>query len=84
MRIVVALFMLFGVQAVAYAYIGPGLGVGTIAVALGFVGSIFLALFAVLYYPIKRMIKRRGRGRGIKPQKSENKKDEVKEEPTEN
>jgi uncharacterized membrane protein YdjX (TVP38/TMEM64 family) len=74
--------MLFGVQAVAYAYIGPGLGVGTIVVALGFVGSIFLALFAVLYYPIKKMLKRRGREK--KTQKSENKKDEVKEEPTEN
>ena len=83
MRIVVALFMLFGVQAVVHAYIGPGLGVGTIAVALGFVGSIFLALFAVLYYPIKRMIKKGG-GREKKTQKSENKKDEVKEEPTEN
>ena len=82
MRIVVALFMLFGVQADVHAYIGPGLGVGTIAVALGFVGSIFLALFAVLYYPIKRMIKRRGREK--KTPKSENKKDEVKEEPTEN
>ena len=83
MRIVVALFMLFGVQAVVHAYIGPGLGVGTIAVALGFVGSIFLALFAVLYYPIKRMIKKGGK-REKKTQKSENKKDEVKEEPTEN
>lgn len=43
----------------AAAYIGPGLGAGAIGVVLGVFGSILLALFAVLYYPIKRVIKRR-------------------------
>ena len=43
----------------AYAYLGPGMGAGTIAVTLGIIGSIFLALFAVIYYPFKRMLKRR-------------------------
>ena len=38
---------------------GPGMGAGTIAVALGILGSIFLALFAVVYYPFKRMLKRK-------------------------
>ncbi|MEM8776786.1 MAG: hypothetical protein AAGF53_17260 [Pseudomonadota bacterium] len=41
----------------AFAYIGPGMGAGTIAVVLGVLGSIFLAIFAILYYPVKRMIK---------------------------
>lgn len=40
------------------AYIGPGLGAGTIGVVIGVIGSIFLALFAVLYYPIKRALKK--------------------------
>lgn len=43
----------------AHAYIGPGLGAGAIAAALGVVGSIFLALFAVIYYPIKRLRKKK-------------------------
>lgn len=43
----------------AYAYGGPGMSVGALAVALGILGSIFLALFSVIYYPIKRMLKRR-------------------------
>ncbi|WP_233252520.1 hypothetical protein [Maritimibacter sp. 55A14] len=43
----------------ALAYIGPGLGAGAIAAVLGVVGSIFLAVFAVLYYPIKRMLRKR-------------------------
>jgi hypothetical protein len=44
------------------AYIGPGMGVGAIATVLGFVGAIFLGLFAFLYYPIKRMIKKNKKG----------------------
>ncbi len=43
----------------AQAYIGPGLGAGAIAAALGVIGSLFLAVFAVVYYPIKRMRKKR-------------------------
>lgn len=43
----------------AQAYIGPGVGAGAIAAVLGVLASIFLALFAVVYYPVKRMIKRR-------------------------
>lgn len=43
----------------AHAYIGPGLGAGTIGVILGVVGSVFLALFAVVWYPLKRLIKKK-------------------------
>ena len=43
----------------ASAYIGPGMGGGVIAAVLGVVGSILLALFGILYYPIKRMLKNR-------------------------
>lgn len=43
----------------AQAYIGPGLGVGTIGVILGVLASIFLAIFAVVWYPIKRLLKKR-------------------------
>jgi hypothetical protein len=43
----------------AQAYIGPGLGAGVIGTIIGVLGSIFLALFAVFYYPVKRMIRRR-------------------------
>ena len=40
------------------AYIGPGLGAGTIGVILGVLGSIVLALFAIFWYPIKRMLRK--------------------------
>ncbi len=42
-----------------FAYIGPGMGGGVIAAVLGVVGAILLALFGILYYPIKRMLKNR-------------------------
>ncbi len=40
-------------------YIGPGIGGGIIAAILGIIGSFFIALFGILYYPIKRALKRR-------------------------
>ena len=42
-----------------FAYIGPGMSGGLIATILGIIGSIFLAIFGILYYPIKRFIKNR-------------------------
>ena len=43
----------------ASAYIGPGMGGGVIAAVLGVIGAVLLALFGILYYPIKRMLKNR-------------------------
>ncbi len=48
----------------AMAYIGPGVGAGAIGAVLGVIGSIFLGLFAILWYPIKRVLKRRKKGDG--------------------
>ena len=48
----------------ALAYIGPGMGAGTLGVLLGLIGSVFLALFAFLWYPIKRLFTGKGKDRG--------------------
>jgi hypothetical protein len=42
----------------AHAYVGPGLGAGTIGMVLGVIGSIFIALFAFLWYPLKRLLRK--------------------------
>tara|TARA_B100000795_G_C22736542_1_gene413561 strand:+ start:674 stop:859 length:186 start_codon:yes stop_codon:yes gene_type:complete len=42
-----------------FAYLGPGMGGGVIAAVLGVIGAILLAIFGILYYPIKRMLKNR-------------------------
>ena len=50
---------IFVIPGVAHAYVGPGLGAGAIAVALGIIGSILLAIGAVVYYPVKRVLRKR-------------------------
>ena len=56
----------------SYAYIGPGMGGGIIAVVIGFFAAIILALWGILYYPIKRSIKQR-REKKVSPRKSKDK-----------
>lgn len=55
----IAAFALSILPSAALAYIGPGVGAGAIAAVFGVIGSIFLAIVAVIYYPIKRMMKSR-------------------------
>jgi hypothetical protein len=43
----------------AEAYVGPGLGLGAIGAVLGVVLSVLLAIFAVFWYPLKRLIAKR-------------------------
>ena len=50
---------LFLISMPSYAYMGPGMGGGVIAVIVGFFAAIFLGLWGILYYPIKRALKRR-------------------------
>jgi cellobiose-specific phosphotransferase system component IIC len=64
--VVIALGMLASAGA-AHAYIGPGLGAGVIGTILGILGSILLAVGAVLYYPFKRFLRRRREARAAAP-----------------
>ena len=50
---------LFLISSPLYAYIGPGMGGGVIAAIVGFFAAILLALWGILYYPIKRALKNR-------------------------
>jgi hypothetical protein len=59
-----ALALALGAPVAAQAYTGPGLGLGAVGVALGLVGSILLAIVSVVWYPVKRLVRRlRGRAR---------------------
>ncbi len=57
--LLVAALMLAMQPGAAVAYIGPGVGLGAIGAVIGVIGSIILAIFAVVWYPIKRMMKAR-------------------------
>ncbi|QGY40294.1 hypothetical protein GM415_09205 [Pseudodesulfovibrio cashew] len=54
-------FVLFliGCPAVAEAYIGPGAGLSAIGSFLALVAAVVAAIFGFLWYPIKRMMRRR-------------------------
>ena len=53
------IIVLLSISSPVFAYIGPGIGGGVIAAVLGLIGVVLLALFGILYYPIKRMLKNR-------------------------
>ena len=43
----------------AFAYLGPGIGGGAIAATLGIIIAIFAALFGLIWFPLKRLIKKK-------------------------
>ncbi len=43
----------------SYAYLGPGVGGGLIAATIGIIVAIFAALFGLIWFPIKRILKKR-------------------------
>ena len=44
----------------AYAYIGPGLGLGVFGALIGFIMAIVLGFVGLFWYPIKRLLKKKG------------------------
>ena len=49
----------FSVIGDVHAYVGPGLGLGAIGAFVGVVISVFLAIVGFIWYPIRRMLKKR-------------------------
>lgn len=57
-RAVLAVAILIASGGQAFAYVGPGLGLGAIATVLGFIAAVLLAIVGVVWYPFKRLIRR--------------------------
>lgn len=58
MRTVLVLLLLL-TSNIAHAYVGPGLGLGVIGAIFGTILAVFLAIVGVIWYPIKRLFKKR-------------------------
>ena len=43
----------------SFAYLGPGFGGGVILATIGIIVAIFAALFGLIWFPIKRLLKKR-------------------------
>jgi hypothetical protein len=52
-------FLLAGSPSAAYAYVGPGLGLGVLGAVLGLIASVALALVGLIWYPVKRLLRER-------------------------
>ena len=44
----------------AQAYVGPGLGLGVIGAIFGTILAVLLAIVGVVWYPLKRLLKKLG------------------------
>ncbi len=47
----------------SFAYLGPGIGGGAIAATIGIIIAIFAGLFGLIWFPIKRILKKRKKSR---------------------
>ena len=43
----------------SFAYLGPGVGGGIIVATIGIIVAIFAALFGLIWFPIKKLLKKR-------------------------
>jgi len=57
-KLIFILFLLI-IPTYSYAYLGPGMGGGMVAAAIGVVVAIFAAIFGILWFPIKRFLKKK-------------------------
>ena len=53
------------------AYIGPGAGISVLGSLLGILGTIVVAIGAILFWPIRKMLKRRKAASSANSQESE-------------
>ena len=53
------IFLILVASPPALAYIGPGAGISVLGSLLGILGTIIVAIGAILFWPIRKMMKRR-------------------------
>ena len=68
-RLLFNLLIFFMITTPSLAYIGPGLGGGTIAALVGILIAFFAAVFGLIWFPLKRLFKNRKEKKDQKQQK---------------
>lgn len=58
-RLLTLMIFYFSFSNYAFAYLGPGVGGGVIAATIGIIVAILAALFGLIWFPVKRLIKKR-------------------------
>ena len=60
------------IENTAFAYIGPGMTGGVIAATIGIIVAIFAALFGLIWFPVKKLLKKRKEKADLKKNKLDN------------
>ena len=58
-KLILTTFLFFFITTSSFAYLGPGVGGGVIAATIGVIVAIFAALFGLIWFPVKRLLKKR-------------------------
>lgn len=58
LKLILITFFLIIHSSPSFAYLGPGIGGGIIAATLGIIIAILAALFGLIWFPIKKLIKK--------------------------
>ena len=55
----IVILMLLVVSPAAMAYIGPGAGISVLGSLLGILGTIVVAIGAIIFWPVRKFLKRK-------------------------
>ena len=58
-KLILTTLLFFFITTSSYAYLGPGVGGGVIVATIGVIVAIFAALFGLIWFPVKRLLKKR-------------------------
>ena len=58
-----AIFLLIAVSPAVSAYIGPGAGISVLGSLLGILGTIVVAIGAIVLWPVRRLLKRKNQNK---------------------
>ena len=58
-KLILFILCCFFYSSATFAYLGPGVGGGVIAATIGIIVAIFAALFGLIWFPVKRLLKKR-------------------------
>ena len=69
LKLIYVSIIFFFITIPSYAYLGPGMGGGALAAVLGIIVAVFAALFGLIWFPLKRFIKRKKEKKDKEPNK---------------
>ena len=60
-KIFISLIILLIFPTTSFAYLGPGIGIGILAATLGIIIAILAAIFGMIWFPVKKLLKKKKR-----------------------